>query len=358
MKTPKTAIPKQEDLKRLPRFARVLLLARAVRRIQPLYLEAWAKAPAKFHRAIEAAIAMGEVAASQGKTTPGLNEAGLAAMEVYGNAPDKITFSKEHVDEVPFAAARVAFAARENDALFADEGFQTALSAVEYFEKSSKRSGLVRQFAAIVGEEFKLLARESKTRKWKSTTPMPPDLLGPLWPDGPPLGWPTEMVRVAKSNSKPATNPRDLRIPKDLVAFLQSGARLKYSVSKSEVGPIRLKTLENLVISSFTIDTDAIPERQKDPNRGKDGHYSIRAVDLVDECDAYGPEGILAWLPDYRLYGQWDPDHQQVIVFPKTTWADIVAKPARYLDAQWNDWAECARHVVPWKHGKFSKKKV
>ena len=105
MRNPVDLIPQQDDLKRLPRWARVALIARTVRRIQPLYLEAWPKAPRKFQDAIEAAIAEGELAASQGKRTPDLNEAGQAAMKLCGKAPDKITFSKVHVDEVPFAAS-------------------------------------------------------------------------------------------------------------------------------------------------------------------------------------------------------------------------------------------------------------
>jgi hypothetical protein len=43
------------------------------------------------------------------------------------------------------------------------------------------------------------------------------------------------------------------------------------------------------------------------------------------------------WLPDYQCFGQHDPDHAQMLIFPKTKWADIVTSPAQFLDAQWND---------------------
>jgi hypothetical protein len=356
MATVAPTIPTQDDLKRLPRWARVALVARAVRRIQPLYLEGWPEAPLEFQEAIEAAIAEGELAASQGQPTPNLQAAGLGAMEVYGEAPDAIRFSKEYVNRTPYAAARVSFAGRESKPSFADSGLYMALSAVRSFERASKRSGLMELFARLIWEDFKFAEASAKSGKWKSTTPVPADVFGPLWPDGPPEGWPVNAPPVLKPKARPAgIDVKELRLPRDLVAFLKEGKRLKYNASKSEVGPIVLKPLDHLRLSQFEANTEGTPAHEKDPNRGKPGHYLIRAVDLVAECDAYGPDGIFAWLPDYKCFGQWDPDHQQVIVFPKTTWSEIVAKPARYLDAQWTDFEDIGRYIEPWKHGTFQK---
>ena len=348
----------QEELKTLPRWARVSLLARVVRRIQPLYLEAWPKATRKFQEAIEAAIAEGELAASQGKRTPDLSAAGHAAMEVYGNAPDKITFSKEYVDHVPYAASRVAFAGLENDASFAHEGIEEALHAVFYFERANRRKGLVKQVAQLIRDDFKHLQGAAKDGKWTGTTPVMSDAFGPIWPEGPPKGWPTmvAMPRQTKKAEPAKADAKELCLPRDLVAFLTAGKRLKYNTTTSEVGPIVLKPLDHLRLSEFEASTDDTPAHESDPNRGKPGHYLIRAVDIVAECDAYGPDGILAWLPDYRCFGQWDSDHQRVIVFPKTTWSEIVAKPARYLDAQWGDFEDFGRYIEPWTHGTFKRR--
>jgi hypothetical protein len=38
--------------------------------------------------------------------------------------------------------------------------------------------------------DFELLARAAKEEKWTDKTPVPPEFLGPLWPDGEPAGWP------------------------------------------------------------------------------------------------------------------------------------------------------------------------
>jgi hypothetical protein len=352
-------IPSLDELKRLPRWARVALCARTTRRIQPLFLEAWPQAPAKYHENIEAAIAEGELAASQGKRTAGLYRAGIAAMDVYGKSPDKIRYARDEVDDVPQSASRVALAGLENDAIYAHDGLAKALSAVAGFEKVHRLKGLAKLVGRLLWQDFQHLETAAKAGKWNNSTPVASDAIGPLWPEGPPPAWP---VSASPRRRKPKTSPakpalKEFRLPKDLTAFLKSGNRLKYSVSKSEVGPIQLKALDELSLNTFDVRTEGTPAHADDPNGRKQGHYVVRAVDLVAECDAYGPEGILAWLVDAKLFAQWDPDHLRLIIFPKATWSQIVAKPARYLDAQWNDFENFARYAEPWKHGKFSRAK-
>ena len=64
------------------------------------------------------------------------------------------------------------------------------------------------------------------------------------------------------------------------------------------------------------------------------GHYEVAAISLVDDCEhEYNPLGLLVWLPVEACFGSWDPDHWDLLTFPGATWADIVANPARYLDA-------------------------
>ena len=184
-------------------------------------------------------------------------------------------------------------------------------------------------------------------------------MFGPLWPDGPPQGWPAASVasKPKKPPPKPAQpNLKELRLLKDLLAFLKAGQKLKYNVAKSEAGPIVLKPLDHLKLGTFEVLTEETPAHEKDPNRGKSGRYVVRCVDLVAECDAYGPDGILAWLPDDKCFASWDPDHLHLIAFPQTTWTQIVKAPAKYLDAQWGDFESFGQHIEPWKHGKFVKK--
>ena len=140
MAEPYEKVPQQEDLKKLHRWARVALIARTARRIQPLYLTGWPKAPRKFLEAIEAAIAEGELAASQGKPTPDLNDAGYGAMDVYGNSPSR---TADYIDYVPYTASRVSFAGRESDGFVAADGLGDAMWAVYYYAKARKLPKLV-----------------------------------------------------------------------------------------------------------------------------------------------------------------------------------------------------------------------
>jgi hypothetical protein len=80
-------VPIDRDMRSIPRWARVALAARTLRRVQPLLLVSWPKATIKFQRSIEWAIAEGESAATQGSPTPDLKDAGAATVKVLGNSP-------------------------------------------------------------------------------------------------------------------------------------------------------------------------------------------------------------------------------------------------------------------------------
>jgi hypothetical protein len=64
MKSSKKVI-NDSDMRAIPRWARVALAARTLRRIQQLLLANWPKATKKFQRGVEWAIAEGESAATQ-----------------------------------------------------------------------------------------------------------------------------------------------------------------------------------------------------------------------------------------------------------------------------------------------------
>jgi hypothetical protein len=351
-------VPNREDLKGVHRWARVALVARAVRRIQPLYQFGWPRAPAKYVKTIEAAITEGELAATAGAPTANLNRSGFAAMKVYGKAP---LDTADYTDDVPYAASRVSFAGRESDGLFAIDGLKHALLAAHLYERARKLRGVEDQFAQLIWDDLRALEAAAKAGKWKKNTPVSPDVCGPLWPAGPPKRWPV-LPSAKKRTHAPAkaklVGPKlsDLHLPPALLTFLKAGQKLKYNAAQTEVRPIVLYPLEQLTITTFEVITEDTPAHAHDPNRKKSGRYVVRAVDLVAECDAYGAEGILAWLPDDKVFAAFDPDHAHLIVFPKAKWGDIVKAPAKFLDAQWGNFEAIGKHIEPWKHGKFVKK--
>ena len=142
-------------------------------------------------------------------------------------------------------------------------------------------------------------------------------------------------------------------LPSDTENFLKRGKQLVYDEPNCEAGKVALKKYDELSLSEIYVDSEQSPIQNEDPHFGEAGYYVVRAVDLVSECLTYGAEGILVWLPDYKLFGTWDCDHWDILVFPEATWADIVANPALYLSAQWKPNLEIGNYLKPWPFCEF-----
>jgi hypothetical protein len=143
-------------------------------------------------------------------------------------------------------------------------------------------------------------------------------------------------------------------IPPDLTDFLHAGKQLEYDTALCEAGVIVLKSPDELSVSDVYVDSEESPLRDSDPNAGVEGYYAVPAVSLVAECEGYDPDGILIWLPDYSLYGTWDSDHWDVLVFPQVAWSDIVGNPVPYLNALWEHGVEC-EYLAPWGRHEFNR---
>jgi hypothetical protein len=138
-------------------------------------------------------------------------------------------------------------------------------------------------------------------------------------------------------------------LPDDAADFLRAGRQFTYDHATTEPGEVKLKSLDELTLEEVWIGTDL----QGDPHADEDGYYAIPAVSLTGECESYDPEFILLWLPQERLFGTWDCDHWVLSVFRGTSWSDIVAKPAAYLNAQWDCADELGTPFVPWPNYRF-----
>jgi hypothetical protein len=137
----------------------------------------------------------------------------------------------------------------------------------------------------------------------------------------------------------------DLKLPADLIAFLQSGRQLDYDASKCECGSLRLARLEELKLETIWAKPSEFDA--DDPHAGHEGLYKVEAVDLVEYAEHYPPEFILLWLPAMECFGTWDSDHYHLSVFPNASWSDIAINPLPFIDSQWrldgNGVAELAR---------------
>jgi len=137
-------------------------------------------------------------------------------------------------------------------------------------------------------------------------------------------------------------------LPDDAVEFFRAGGQLKYD-QRIEARDVKLKRLNELALGEVWINTDM----KGDPHSGKKGYYAVPAVSLTGECSNYSPEFILLWLPNEKLFGTWDCDHWLLTVFRDASWADIVASPTPYINAQWDVNHKFGTPFVPWPKYKF-----
>lgn len=145
----------------------------------------------------------------------------------------------------------------------------------------------------------------------------------------------------------------ELTLPHDLKKFLQSGNQLQYDPSQSEAGQVGLYSLPELWLANLLVNTYDTPLEDGDPHEGKSG-YLVPAVSLTKSCENYDPDFLLLWLPTEDRYGNFDTEHGNLLVFPNTTWGDIVKDPVRYLNSQWEPQGGVAATFQPWPEYEFS----
>jgi hypothetical protein len=124
--------------------------------------------------------------------------------------------------------------------------------------------------------------------------------------------------------------------PEDFLEFLRRGSQLEYDSDECEVGRVTLLPIKKLTPSVVYVDSFDAPFATSDPHANEDGCYVIPAYSLLAECEGYDPEGILIWLPDQKMFGSWDSETWDVMMFPHTSWSEIAADPAKYLNAMWD----------------------
>lgn len=170
---PNTSLPTEEEIAQLPRWARVAFAARCARRVLPLYAHYWPSAPTEHvvavHYSVRIAELGGEAAARFG------DSAKEAAQAAWSNRLEGV----HGLAEVAAATASHAAFARGGDEL------RSVIHAVE-------SAGLLVTIRPQIRRDFAHLARLAEWQRWTDDTPVSPEVFGPLWPEGPPPGWPVD----------------------------------------------------------------------------------------------------------------------------------------------------------------------
>jgi hypothetical protein len=138
-------------------------------------------------------------------------------------------------------------------------------------------------------------------------------------------------------------------IPADLRQYLDQSDR-HWTLDEGEIRELTLYAadrvpLKQFEVSSYELYLSGLLSADPDETRAYDGY------DLIEACNDYDSEGVLAWFPALGEYGSWDCDHHRIITYPKVTWADIAAKPTWFVNGQWYPENVPHRETNPWSDG-------
>lgn len=176
------SLPTEDEIAKLPRWARVAFAARCARRVLPLFLTnrpfpsenrysaqdpQWSLSQAE----LSAATASSRVTSVSGYTE--------AASHIYEDENPADEAAHNSANSAAYAAADAGDNSRPLRTFF----------AMNYAARAAQ--GSARLFA-VCRRDFDLLTRLASTYGWTDDTPVPPEVFGPLWPEGKPAGWPDD----------------------------------------------------------------------------------------------------------------------------------------------------------------------
>jgi hypothetical protein len=180
---PNTTLPVEDEIAKLPRWARVAFAARCARRVLPLFFLFRPDAPNDRYTTLRRAIEMAEGAAG------GDDRADIIRLS-------QITQELSDFDTIASSAAYCATnaASAASNVVDDDRLNKEVVDAVKYSNTITQNSfDLPPSIISNIRRDFDCLANVTKWQHWTDDSSVPPEVFGPLWPEGPPKGWPSIM---------------------------------------------------------------------------------------------------------------------------------------------------------------------
>jgi hypothetical protein len=167
---PNHTLPSTDEIADLPRWAQVAIAARCARRILPLLSGMNQQQREKYWPRVLMAIEVTE------RTASGLR---FDVQDIKQDVEVLNGSVANYEQSSVIASAKAAVYSALDD-------FKIATLAVSYAGSASEEQRLVDN----IRRDFDHLLSLSYYMYWNDDTPVPPEVFGPLWPEGPPKGWP------------------------------------------------------------------------------------------------------------------------------------------------------------------------
>lgn len=182
-------LPGKKELEQLPRWAQVAFAARCAERVRPLYKHFWPDAPQKYIDAVDEAVLVAWRAASQASVPAYAAAAAVAyaAVDAIDVAAADDTAGAYGAAYAAHVAVRASAHAAAANARAANARAADAAAAADDAATHAAASGAA---IAAMRRDYELLKALAEREGWTDESAVDPDLLGPLWAEGEPEGWP------------------------------------------------------------------------------------------------------------------------------------------------------------------------
>jgi len=173
-------LPSKDEISQLPRWAQVAFAARCARRVLPIIPLVQPQDACLTVKAAVRAVADAEIAAAISTPSDLQTSANIHLLNHSYWESDADAQAAAHAMSSVLCAIREA---EQNDQL------PRAHLGVEF---ASKAASLIADIKPFLRRDFDDLVKLSEWQRWTNDTPVPPEVFGPLWPEGRPEGWPAD----------------------------------------------------------------------------------------------------------------------------------------------------------------------
>ncbi len=353
-------LPTEKTLKKLPRWARIALVVRSLRRVMPLMFELLPDSPNDFWQLLEWAAQVTEHSAETGTPHDDL----LQLWNQLLCCSDPGTTDTWYVEdqEIERAAASVVLSAWNSKVEAAAEALEQLECIVTCFEVETKRRGVEKHFIHGVWSDMEIVSKRATEERWSDRSGVAGSIFGELWPHGRPKGWATDdrVIKLTTSSDRSFSRSHQnaiAKLPKELVRFLEQNPNHVIRSKSLDCGIIALHKVDFLQMGEHEFTLSMSDWAKDDPNRRVPGRYVLNTIDLVCYCQEESPVGQLVWMVDYECFGcHSDEEDGFVNLFVGTSWEEILARPAFFINSRrWGATKPVVELTTPWERLKYRK---